>query len=579
MLLEEEIVTWSASRPAWQRAVLRDLALGRVPATGEVEDFATQLVARVPSSSPPLTLADLPGSSRSGERVRVRSVQPLEHVNALVDGQVLTFASEGMTVVYGDNASGKSGYARILKKVAGARHQESVLTDIFEDRPDAAPSAVVSVEVGEEVIEQPLGDDANPALHRICYFDEGCGDDYIETESDVTYRPSALVLLDGLIGTCDAVRAELVVRAIFDAYLAGSGGLLQIRDHLNADPDRYPRPVPIDPTMARGRWSRSSIREVLRNPKYTGYQVWNRKARKTGHNRPNPPETWIWSDEPSHAAIVTREEYDAVQLRAKANARSRQGVSATDARPTAHTNYLYRGLLHCGICGLRMWGNHRRTSTYYVCQPSHQRSVNIPEGHPKSVYLNEARLNDAVLGFLGTALFGPERLEYWEHVLEVADEPDQGAPAASRAAEVECEIVDFKRRLDRQVLNLEADEITQSLRRHIAERVTELEDAITERKQRLIALAGESATEPPALSDIASLLDGLPLFADRFAELPPSELRALFEIIQLELAFHPAGEAIDVGVTLSDHWESSILRQPAEDCMVPPVGLEPTHTV
>jgi site-specific DNA recombinase len=376
----------------------------------------------------------------------------------------------------------------------------------------------------------------------------------------------------------DPVRAP-VVRAIFDAYLSGSGGLLQIRDYLNADPDGYPRPVPIDPTMARGRWSRSSIREVLRNPKYTGYQVWNRKVRKTGHNRPNPPETWIWSDEPSHAAIVTREEYDAVQLRAKANARSRQSVPATDARRTARTNYLYRGLLHCGICGLRMWGNHRHTSTYYSCQPSHQRSANIPADHPKSVYLNEARLNDAVLGFLGTALFGPKRLEFWKHVLDVADEPDKGAPAASRVAEVESEILDFERRLDRQVLNLEADEITPGLRSHIAQRVAELEDAINERRRRLVALAGEAVTEPPVLADVESLLDLLPLFADRFAELPPSELRPLFEIVQLELAFHPAESAVDIAVTLSDHWNSAVLRETAEDWMVPPGGLEPPHTV
>jgi len=50
-------------------------------------------------------------------------------------------------------------------------------------------------------------------------------------------------------------------------------GLLQIRDRLNAEPDRHPPPVPIDPTTARGAWSRSSVWEVLRNPKYTGYQV------------------------------------------------------------------------------------------------------------------------------------------------------------------------------------------------------------------------------------------------------------------------------------------------------------------
>ncbi len=109
----------------------------------------------------------------------------------------------------------------------------------------------------------------------------------------------------------DPVRAP-VVRAIYDWYLGSGMGLLQIRDRLNADPDRYPPPVPIDLAMARGAWSRSSVWEVLRNPKYTDFQVWNRRARKKGHNRMNPREAWIWSEEPAHPAIVSREQHDAV---------------------------------------------------------------------------------------------------------------------------------------------------------------------------------------------------------------------------------------------------------------------------
>ncbi|HZD00406.1 MAG TPA: zinc ribbon domain-containing protein [Actinomycetes bacterium] len=78
--------------------------------------------------------------------------------------------------------------------------------------------------------------------------------------------------------------------------------------------------------------------------------------------------------------------------RAAANHRTRQG-----ARP-ARREYLYRGLLRCGICGLRMWGNHRRRSVYYSCQPSHRRSANIPADHPPHVYLGEPTLHEAVTG-------------------------------------------------------------------------------------------------------------------------------------------------------------------------------------
>ncbi len=322
----------------------------------------------------------------------------------------------------------------------------------------------------------------------------------------------------------DPLRAP-VVRHIYEWYLSGGLGLLQIRDRLNANPERYPPPVPADPAAALGHWSRSSVWEVLRNPKYTGYQVWNRRARKKGGNRVNPPESWIWSEESAHPAIVSREEHDAVQARATANARSRKGTLATDARPAARTNYLYRGLLHCGLCGLRMWGNHRRASTYYSCQPSHQRAKDIPAGHPSHVYLNQARVDVALRPFLATALFGPGRRDYWRTCLGESAIPERVAPTSARRVEVTAEIAELERRLDRQVLNLEDDGVTPSLRRRVAARVAELEEAVAERQARLAAFDAEAAVAPPSFAKVAPLLDRLPLVGERSIDAPDAELR------------------------------------------------------
>jgi len=347
----------------------------------------------------------------------------------------------------------------------------------------------------------------------------------------------------------DPVRAP-VVRTIYDWYLGGGMGLLQIRDRLNAEPGCYLPPIPIDPTTARGAWSRSSVWEVLRNPKYTGYQVWNRRARKKGYNRTNPPEAWVWSEQPAHQAIVSREEHEAVQARARANERSRQGVAATVARPTAKRDYLYRGLL--GICGLRMWGNHRRNTTYYSCQPSHQRSKDIQADHPPHVYLNEQRLNDALFPFLATALFGPERSGYWRTCLDAAAEPERTAPAKKRAEEIEAEIVDLERRLTRQLLNLEVDDVTSALRRRVGERVAEMEAAIAERQEHLVALARASSTEAPTLADVVPLLDRLPILTGMLDAAPQGELRALFDSLQLDVVYQPADSALDAAATLYD---------------------------
>jgi Recombinase len=92
-------------------------------------------------------------------------------------------------------------------------------------------------------------------------------------------------------------------------YVARGMSLGDLQAKLNADLERFPPPESPDPRRRTGRWGRSSVWEILRNPKYTGYQVWNRRARKRG-GKTNPPEQWIWSEEPAHDALVSREMFE-----------------------------------------------------------------------------------------------------------------------------------------------------------------------------------------------------------------------------------------------------------------------------
>jgi site-specific DNA recombinase len=78
-------------------------------------------------------------------------------------------------------------------------------------------------------------------------------------------------------------------------------GYQDIAHRLNLDPDRHPPPEPIPGTGRRavGAWTKTSVREVLTNPKYTGYMVWNRRQRsrpeRQATGRLNPPSEWVWS--------------------------------------------------------------------------------------------------------------------------------------------------------------------------------------------------------------------------------------------------------------------------------------------
>lgn len=76
----------------------------------------------------------------------------------------------------------------------------------------------------------------------------------------------------------DPVRGKVVTQ-IFQWRALERLSYQAIADRLNLDPDQYPPPEPIPGRGRRriGAWIAGSVREVLDNPKHTGFMVWNRR--------------------------------------------------------------------------------------------------------------------------------------------------------------------------------------------------------------------------------------------------------------------------------------------------------------
>ena len=376
----------------------------------------------------------------------------------------------------------------------------------------------------------------------------------------------------------DPVRAP-VVRLIFDQYLHGQRGLDEICQLLNGDLARFPPPVPTDPRRRSPTWKRSTIWAILHNPKYTSYQVWNRYASKTGRGRRNQPEEWTWSQEPSHPAIVTVEEFKRVDAVAQHKSRSRR-TDPPRARPTTRTPYLLRGRIACA-CGLRMIGCRRKhTIRYYMCEPSRMRgntaSPDHPHtapDHPHTVYVPERALLDGVTDFLGTAVYGPDRASYWALALERAQAKDSlTAPARARLDELEAAITDLEARLRRQVLTLEDEQTTPSAREPIVQRIAELRHDIAERHAALAALRDQLPTSPADPQVVAELLATLPVRDVELRDLPERELKDIFASLDLAVSYDYRRHVAELGLTLAARGRQG---QGLHLWSAPAAGLEP----
>jgi len=210
MTIQSDIIAWGLERPGWQQEVLVALANGDAHGSEAIAGLVDEILAGN-NSAPTQEAKNIQVKSSVAEQVDLAALADLHGVNALVDEQRLDFGASGLTVIYGDNGSGKSGYARLIKAMVNARHRSDVLPNVFRETPDQ-PSGVLHYRVAGKDKQLAFPAPPPPELLKMSFYDEHCGDEYLTKESTISYRPSALTLLDGLIRVCDEVRSEMAAR-------------------------------------------------------------------------------------------------------------------------------------------------------------------------------------------------------------------------------------------------------------------------------------------------------------------------------------------------------------------------------
>ncbi len=355
----------------------------------------------------------------------------------------------------------------------------------------------------------------------------------------------------------DPLRAP-VVNQIFVWRVVDMLGYQAIQARLNADLERYPSPESPDPARRRDQWSRSSVRDILTNPKHTGYMVWNRRATKKG-GRVNPPSSWVWSPQPTHEPIVTMEMFKAANTIPDTRQGSRHGA-AINSHPDTKRSYLLRSFVFCELCGKRMGGKTMRKHSYFACEPAKNLGPKAQElypDHPQSIYVREEALAESVAEFFARRIFGPHREKFLEDQIS-EPESDDLHERQKRLRLVQGQLRQIDARLARQVRVLESDDdLSTSLLRRVSDRVAELEN---ERRQKIDESSELQNVSPVPAGDPAELLRCFPIVEDDFVLAPEVRVRELLEAFKLVVAYDKKKDRVRIQVTVEGRDVESIQR-------------------
>ena len=217
MSILQEILAWTQGLPAWQSdAVARLLAKQTLTMDDNEDLFALLKLAHgIPDPKgrqpKPLTADQIPAPVAVATHIELVAMKNMRNVNAIAENQRLPFNATGMTVIYGDNGSGKSGYSRVLKRACRARDRtEAIHPNAHLPAGQAGvPEATFEILVDgvAKDVQWTHGKVAPPELSSLAVFDTRCARAYLDSEDDFSYVPYGLDVFEALAKVCKQLKA------------------------------------------------------------------------------------------------------------------------------------------------------------------------------------------------------------------------------------------------------------------------------------------------------------------------------------------------------------------------------------
>jgi hypothetical protein len=207
------LARWANDGDEWVRHLVSEVLSTSRAATADDLEYAYELFRQEKALDERVLPAE-PGLQIDGtqddaeEPLVITKLSEVAGVNALVAGAVIE-PHEGLTILFGENGTGKTGYARVFKALAGSRTADAILGDIAA-ATEVPQSAKIEYTLGNqpEVFDWD-GKQAQVPFTRISIFDSPSVNFHVDDELEYVYVPTVLALFNHVVAAIKAVQAKI----------------------------------------------------------------------------------------------------------------------------------------------------------------------------------------------------------------------------------------------------------------------------------------------------------------------------------------------------------------------------------
>ena len=222
------LAAWANENDEWVRYIVGGVIQGGVALTDAQVDrgyeFFRQEKGLDGRTFPPAAPLALDVSlDETAPALEITKLSEVQGVNALVPGGVIEPHSR-LTIIYGENGTGKTGYARIFKALAQSRTDDDILGDINAEATGSTSARLNYTLGGTENELAWEGDHGVAPFTRMFIFDNLSVNYHVDGDLDYVYVPASLALFNHVSAAIRGVQDRIDGR--INALSGGTSGLL-----------------------------------------------------------------------------------------------------------------------------------------------------------------------------------------------------------------------------------------------------------------------------------------------------------------------------------------------------------------
>jgi hypothetical protein len=213
--LETEVKEFANSQPYWAKYLSSEVLAGNEITDTIIDTSYSYLLEKLDlkeeTDKPELSISYNPNASDDfKENLTFVSLTNVEGVNALTENQTIEL-TPNLTIIYGANGAGKSGYVRLLKNVFYSKDKGDILPNINIESGHKPTTATFNFSSdGADISLKYLGDIGNGIFNQFAVFDGDIGKKHLSVRNDFHFRPAGLQLFNEFNSALEKLNAKLL---------------------------------------------------------------------------------------------------------------------------------------------------------------------------------------------------------------------------------------------------------------------------------------------------------------------------------------------------------------------------------